>query len=610
MEGFKVILLTLLGGMVLFLPRLAQAVIAVTPPEYFVGDGAQDSGTSSLIEINIIDEEPGIYYLKAYFYPLDNARLRFGYVWNTTTEQWVSTWQENAKQLQIEITKNGSWNGIPVKGLWQGQISVKTDIEKTGYHGPGNYGLKVRASSVSTNDQIEISMEVSIVKAVSQLPVPAETPSEAPPLTESPQDNQDETDATEQQTTATIQPQIIINELLPNPQGKDTEGEFIELKNLSDLEINLAGWQIKDKSGKTYTFNQEKIPAQGFLVLAYSQSKITLNNTGSETLFLSDANGKIIDSITYENCPEGQSYNLFNEAWQWSETPTPGTENIITSQKTTEQDAQETAGKTEEDKQDETPAIESSSESAYKKYSNNIYINEFIPDPTGSDQDNEWIELYNDDIETIDLTNWQLDDAEDGSAAFIFEETILMSPGQYLVLSRSQTKIALNNTEDQVRLFYPNGDLAQEVSYFDSQEAWSVARQSNGQYAWTNQPTPNAENIISQKSPAKQTSQPKITVATSLTQTYQAPPAPTPKESTPVIKESSNVVSGTTTENQVLTSVPENPATPTNPELTASINKNKTRTARSTTIGKTIALALLVAGAGAIILLNIKRRLR
>jgi PKD repeat protein len=130
-------------------------------------------------------------------------------------------------------------------------------------------------------------------------------------------------------------------------------------------------------------------------------------------------------------------------------------------------------------------------------YSPSVIISEFIPNPEGSDTENEWIELFNQSNQIANLTNWQLDDQEDGSSPFVFSANSLIAPEQFLVLRRPITKLALNNDQDQVRLLYPDGSLATEVSYFgEKEEGFSVA--FDGQdYFWTKIPTPGSANIIS-----------------------------------------------------------------------------------------------------------------
>lgn len=130
-------------------------------------------------------------------------------------------------------------------------------------------------------------------------------------------------------------------------------------------------------------------------------------------------------------------------------------------------------------------------------YSPSIIISEFMPVPTGSDEENEWIELFNQSSQIANLTGWQLDDQEGNSPPFLFPANSLIGPEQFLVLRRPVSQIALNNDNDQVRLICPDGSIAAEVSYLaENKEGLAIA--FDGQdYFWTEIPTPGTTNIIS-----------------------------------------------------------------------------------------------------------------
>jgi len=125
--------------------------------------------------------------------------------------------------------------------------------------------------------------------------------------------------------------EIMFNEILPSPEGPDSENEWIEIFNQNNFEVLLSDWKITDTVGKitTYSFPKgTKIPPQGFLVLSRPTTKITLNNDGDD-LKLIQPDGKIVDELTYEKAPRGQSFNLINSDWAWNTNLTPGAANFI-----------------------------------------------------------------------------------------------------------------------------------------------------------------------------------------------------------------------------------------------------------------------------------------
>ena len=119
---------------------------------------------------------------------------------------------------------------------------------------------------------------------------------------------------------------ILFSEVLPAPEGADSENEWFELYNSNNFSVNLNGWSVKDESGAVKTFffgTGDEITANGFLIINRTKSKITLQNNG-DGLTLSDPAGKIIDEMSYAAAVSKQSYNRTANGWQWSPLLTPG----------------------------------------------------------------------------------------------------------------------------------------------------------------------------------------------------------------------------------------------------------------------------------------------
>ena len=66
--------------------------------------------------------------------------------------------------------------------------------------------------------------------------------------------------------------QIIINEV------SATNPEVIELKNITDKDVNLSNYHIKDKSGAEYKFDNIEIIANSYLILYGSDEKNIIEN--------------------------------------------------------------------------------------------------------------------------------------------------------------------------------------------------------------------------------------------------------------------------------------------------------------------------------------------
>ncbi|MFH1457295.1 MAG: lamin tail domain-containing protein [Patescibacteria group bacterium] len=125
-----------------------------------------------------------------------------------------------------------------------------------------------------------------------------------------------------------------------------------------------------------------------------------------------------------------------------------------------------------------------------------VIINEFLPDPEGQDSQAEFIELYNNSDNDINLSGCFIDDDEAGSTKYYFpENTIILAKG-FLVLDRKQTNIALNNSYDSVRLFNPVGSIIDEVYYDEVESKQSFALDDKNVWRWTTNETPGQKNIF------------------------------------------------------------------------------------------------------------------
>jgi hypothetical protein len=137
---------------------------------------------------------------------------------------------------------------------------------------------------------------------------------------------------------------IFISEIFPNPIGPDYDDEFIELYNSGDKAINLKGWMFGDESKKRFSFkekpkDQEKnsiyfkesniIAPKAYLVVYRKESGIALNNNKDSVKLFRPFEEEPFSIISYGKAEEGWSYNLKDGDYFWSETISPGKENIV-----------------------------------------------------------------------------------------------------------------------------------------------------------------------------------------------------------------------------------------------------------------------------------------
>ncbi|RJP44915.1 lamin tail domain-containing protein [Candidatus Parcubacteria bacterium] len=119
---------------------------------------------------------------------------------------------------------------------------------------------------------------------------------------------------------------VRISEWLPNPRGKDAEGEWFELVNQGEVEVNLAGWSVGAGDGTRAIFQAHRIRPGEHLVFLRSETKLTLRNLdGALTLFRPD--GRVVDELSFAgSAPEEKSFGRYGNVLSFGD-PTPGLPN-------------------------------------------------------------------------------------------------------------------------------------------------------------------------------------------------------------------------------------------------------------------------------------------
>ncbi|OGB86776.1 hypothetical protein A3J44_06165 [candidate division WOR-1 bacterium RIFCSPHIGHO2_02_FULL_45_12] len=129
---------------------------------------------------------------------------------------------------------------------------------------------------------------------------------------------------------------LIFSEVLPNPEGDDAEGEFMEIFNTGSDSIDLADWSVSDGRRK-YQISEDdfldtELAGQKYLVLYREVTGISLNNTGEEQLELYNPLGEKVDTLVLDaSGKEAEAYAWDGQGFAWTEKPTPGAKNKFSS---------------------------------------------------------------------------------------------------------------------------------------------------------------------------------------------------------------------------------------------------------------------------------------
>lgn len=339
---------------------------------------------------------------------------------------------------------------------------------------------------------------------------------------------------------------VIINEIAWMGSINSANDEWVELYNNSETEINLNGWLLKSSDEKLKINLKGNIPPQGFFLLERTNDqtvpnvaadliyKGSLPNNG-ETVILIDNSGAIVDQV---NCQNGwlagdkktkQTMEMTNSGvWQTSQEPggTPkqtNSQGITKNQKLITNDqlamsealpttstpvsyvASSTSASTSEVTETASLQITATTDSSQKQivYPKNIFINEILPSPEGSDEQNEWIEIVNNNDFAVNLAGWQIKDTVGVVKTYTMPNNSQIPANGFLLIPRQESKITLQNNGDGLELLNPQSEIADQVAYSSSSNNQSYNRKPNvpnrtDGWAWSKVLTPGAVNKLSE----------------------------------------------------------------------------------------------------------------
>ncbi len=331
--------------------------------------------------------------------------------------------------------------------------------------------------------------------------------------------------------------QILITEIMYNPEGNDDGREWIEAINLGEsinVKTSKNGWRIFDGKnrilkGENFTWNKNEIiifvQDKNKFLNEYTQVK---NKLIEASFYLKNKEGtiKIIDenknvliefnynsslggngngySLIYENGQiiEGRIYKgspgIYPEPSQKIEKPKENEDNsnnqAITNLSTKTQEST-TQINTSSEAKNENQAISSFQNSSVttsvaleERYT--LLITEFLPNLKGKDE-GEFVEIYNYGDKKIKLNNIYLIVGD--KKYRLYGE---IEPEEYKVFYNTELNFNIKNSGDVLKLVDNKNNIIFSISYQGkSKEGKSFARDNSGNWQWTI-PTPEKENIF------------------------------------------------------------------------------------------------------------------
>lgn len=127
-------------------------------------------------------------------------------------------------------------------------------------------------------------------------------------------------------------------------------------------------------------------------------------------------------------------------------------------------------------------------------------VTELLPNPdgTGNDATDEFIELYNANDVSFDLSGFGLQVGTTSLHSYSFSAGASLPPHSFTAFYSSTTGLSLSNSGGQAKLLDPFGNSIDATEVYGAAkdgQAWALA---NGKWYWTTKLTPGAANVINQ----------------------------------------------------------------------------------------------------------------
>jgi hypothetical protein len=327
---------------------------------------------------------------------------------------------------------------------------------------------------------------------------------------------------------------IIITNIRAGSQASASE-EGVVLYNNSSFEINVTGWCLTNKSAVKFACFTSALPYELSIIPAYSyataiSTKMIHNENqanysivyeagvglsgsivaSADTISLVDTNNQFVDQFTWTSgISSSQQWSrtklsllpdLFIDTdssidWQkvaFSEFPLSQLEYREVEVVTPPEEPIEQPTEDPSDQPNENPDSTVQPQPLLP-----AIITELLPNAVGSDTGNEFIEIYNPNVQAnISLNGYKLAVGPSLEKVITLTEYIL-KPGEYKVYTNAALGYSLLNTSSRVTLFMPAGEIASEVPAYSSPpdgESWTLIEDT---WQYTSQPTPGTVNVAS-----------------------------------------------------------------------------------------------------------------
>lgn len=209
---------------------------------------------------------------------------------------------------------------------------------------------------------------------------------------------------------------------------------------------------------------------------------------------------KNTDPVDIKGVSTSASAQIYNKTeTAWAATNTPAGCSAISSNSSTSTNTPDTLSRSNSS----PPSVlvdENSDESSQANNGGLIapQLSEILPNPGSpkTDANDEYVELYNPNDQTFDLSGFKLQAGTSSTSSYSFPDGSSLQPNEFQVFYSSVTNLSLSNSGSQVKFLSPQGDiLASSDAYTEAEDdnSWILA---DGLWQWTAAPTPDARNVV------------------------------------------------------------------------------------------------------------------
>ncbi len=222
---------------------------------------------------------------------------------------------------------------------------------------------------------------------------------------------------------------VVISEILPNPDGDERQGEWVELSNTTCNDMDLCAWWLDDEEGgsKPFALAGQRIEAQGALLIQRRTSGITLDNDDDRVRLLATATGaeipstgdtrnkRVVQEVLYDHAPPGKSFALRQDGvFVWTPYRTPGEPNRFVDT--------------------DVP------------YGSNTLELSALPQPANGKQASQWIGITNRAEQVIILSGWSIQSSRSKQKPYVFDYRFIL-PNERIILKGEETDLDLKKTD-------------------------------------------------------------------------------------------------------------------------------------------------------------------